>query len=139
MYEDSFSEYKDIVIDVYDLDAFISEETDGQFESHDFNGGAAILIRRDGSGCMVDYEAVGYEFRSVDDEVDIGIHEISTPDENGTFTISLIATHIVRCTYREIMEKAPVTQMTVNEFFTKRNYNTRCMSNFEGILEFFEI
>ena len=140
MREDAFPEYADIVIDVYDLDAFIASETDGQFESHDFSGGAAILLRRDGSGCMLDYEAVGYEFRSIDDEVEIGIHKISTPDENGYFTISVIATHMVRCTYREIIEKAPVKQMTVDEFFKKRNYNSRCQSNFSEICNdgFFE-
>lgn len=138
MYEDSFPEYTDIVIDVYDLDAFIASETDGQFESHDFGQGAAIIVRSDGSGCMLDYEAVGYAFNSIDDEVEIGIHKISTPDENGNFTISVIATHMVRCTYREIIEKAPVTQMTVDEFFTKRNYNSRCSRNFANITEYFE-
>lgn len=139
MREDAFPEYADIVIDVYDLDAFIEAETDGQYESHDFGGGAAIIIRRDGSGCMLDYEAVGFAFNSIDDEVEIGIHKISTPDENGNFTISIIATHMVRCTYREIIEGAPVKQMTVDEFFKKRNYNDRCQRNFANILEYFEV
>ena len=140
MREDSFPEYKDLVIDVYDVDAFVAAETDGQFESHDFSGGAAILIRPNGSGCMLDFEAVGYEFRSIDDTTEIGIHKISEPDENGRFTISIIATHMIKCTYREIIEGAPVKQMTVNEFFTKRNYNSRCQSNFAEICNdgFFE-
>ena len=136
--EDSFAAYKDIMINVYDVDAFIGAETDGEFESHDFGGGAAIIVRRDGSGCMVDYEAVGTEFLDVNDSVKIGIHKVSNWDENGRKTISIIATHYVKCTYREIMENAPVKQMTVDQFFTKRNYNSRCASNFAGILEFFE-
>lgn len=58
MREDAFPEYANIVIDVYDLDAWINAETDGQFESHDFSGGAAIIIRQDGSGCMLDCKYV---------------------------------------------------------------------------------
>jgi len=140
MREDAFPEYANLVIDIYDLDAWIASETDGQFESHDFMGGAAILLRSDGSGCMLDFEAVGYEFRSIDDTAEIGIHKISTPDENGNFSISIIATHMIKCTYREIIENAPVKQMTVDEFFTKRNYNSRCQSNFAEICNdgFFE-
>lgn len=138
MRDDAFAEYKDIVIDVYDLDTFIAEETDGQFESHDFSGGAAIIIRQDGSGCMVDYEAVGFTFNSIDDEVEIGIHKRNTRDENGRRTISVIATHNVVCTYREIIDGAPVKQMTVDQFFTKRNYNPRCQRNFAGVIEFLE-
>lgn len=140
MREDTFPEYANLVIDVYDLDAWIASETDGQFESHDYHGGAAILIRPDGSGCMLDFEAVGYEFRSIDDTTEIGIHKISKPDENGNFSISIIATHMIKCTYREIMDNAPVTQMTVDEFFSKRNYNSRCQSNFAEICRdgFFE-
>lgn len=133
MREDAFPEYANIVIDVYDLDAWINAETDGQFESHDFGGGAAILIRPDGSGCMLDYEAVGFEFRSIDETVKIGIHKIPSRDENGYMTISIIATHRIECTCREIIDNAPVKQMTVDEFFKKRNYNSRCSSNFAEI------
>lgn len=138
--EDAFSEYANLVIDVYDIDAWVAAETDGQFESHDYRGGAAILIRPDGSGCILDYEAVGYEFKSVNDIAKIGIHEIKKPDENGTFYISMIATHRLEAPYSEIMDNAPVTQMTVNDFFTKRNYNSRCQRNFAEICDdgFFE-
>ena len=137
MREDIYQDYNDIVINVYDLDAFIAEETDGQFESHDFGGGAAIIVRSNGSGCMVDFEAVGYEFRSINDTAEIGIHKMPEQHEGYT-TISIIATHYITCTYREIIENAPVQQMTVGEFFTKKCYNSRCQDNFRGILEFFE-
>ena len=138
MREDAFPEYANIVIDVYDLDAWINAETDGQFESHDFDGGAAIIIRQDGSGCMLDYEAVGFAFNSIDDEATIGVHKMPSRNEDGYMTISIIATHTISCTYREIIENAPVKQMTVDEFFRKRNYNDRCARNFAGIIEYFE-
>lgn len=139
MREDAFPEYANLVIDVYDIDAFVSAETDGQFESHDFSGGAAILIRPDGSGCILDFEAVGWEFKNVDEETEIGIHKMPEQHE-GYRTISIIATHYLTCTYKEIMDNAPVKQMTVNEFFSKRNYNSRCQSNFAEICRdgFFE-
>ena len=139
MREDAFPEYANIVIDVYDLDAWINAETDGQFESHDFSGGAAILIRPDGSGCILDYEAVGFEFSSIDEEIQIGIHKMPEKHEGYT-SISIIATHRIECTCREIIDNAPVKQMTVDEFFTKRNYNSRCERNFAEICNdgFFE-
>lgn len=137
MGEDSFSEYNDISIDVYDIEAFVDAETDGQFEAFDFRGGAAILIKPDGSGCMVDFEAVGYDFKSIDDSIELGICKHPEKHEGYT-TISIIPTHCIDCTYRDIMDNAPVQEMTVGEFFTKKNYNSRCASNFKGILEFFE-
>ena len=139
MREDAFPEYKDLVIDVYDVNAFVSAETEGQFESHDFSTGAAILIRKDGSGCMLDFEAVGYEFNDIGDTIKLGIHKMPEKHEGYT-TISVIATHYIECTYKEIMDGAPVKQMTVDEFFTKRNYNSRCQSNFAEICRdgFFE-
>ena len=137
MREDIYADYNDIVINVYDLDAFISAETDGEFESHDFGSGAAIIVKSDGEGCMVDYEAVGTAFNAITDTVKIGIHKMPEQHEGYT-TISMIATHYVKCTYKEIIDGAPVKQMTVAEFFTKKNYNSRCQDNFRGILEYLE-
>ena len=136
---DNYPEYADIIIDVYDIDAFVAAETDGEFESHDFSGGAAILVRNDGSGCMVDYEAVGWEFNDLGDTMKLGVHKMPEHHEGYT-TISIIATHYIKCTYREVIDNAPVKQMTVDEFFTKRNYNSRCAQNFREICNdgFFE-
>lgn len=137
MREDIYSDYNDIVINVYDVDAFVSAETDGEFESHDFSGGAAIIVRADGEGCMLDYEAVGTAFNAITDTVKIGIHKIPEQHE-GYRTISIIATHYIKCTYKEIIDEAPVKQMTVGEFFTKKNYNSRCQDNFANIVEYLE-
>ena len=136
MREDRYPEYGDIVIDVYDIDAFVAAETDGKYETFDFRGGAAILLRNDGSGCILDYEAVGWEFKNIDEETTIGINPVPVQDHEGYTKIYVVPTHNMTCTYREIIEGAPVKQMTVTEFFTKRNYNSRCASNFAEIVPF---
>lgn len=136
MREDRYPEYGDIVIDVYDIAAFVASETDGEYETFDFSEGAAILLQNDGSGCILDYEAVGWEFKNIDEETDIGINPILEQDKEGYTKIYVVPTYRLTCTYREIIEGAPVKQMTVNEFFTKRNYNSRCASNFAEIVPF---
>lgn len=121
-------------IEVYDLDSYIQKE-EPDWETHTFNGGAAILVKSDGSGCMVDYEAVGYNFKSIDRHIEIGLHPHKEPEGN-KIPIYPVATATIELTPREIIENAPHKTMKVKDFFTKYNYNDRCSRNFEGIKEY---
>ena len=96
-----------------------------------------ILIKKDGSGCIVDYEGVGSTFKSVSDEVHIDLHERSK-DEEGKKTIHIIPSAELTCTVSEILDETPHKSMKVKDFFNKYNYNDRCARNFEGIIPYIE-
>ena len=134
--ESSDEDILDKDIEVYDINEFIQKDHP-EYESHNFGLGAAILIKKDGSGCIVDYEGVGSTFKSVSDEVHIDLHERSK-DEEGKKTIHIIPSAELTCTVSEILDETPHKSMKVKDFFNKYNYNDRCARNFEGIIPYIE-
>lgn len=135
---------KDILnktIKVYDIDALIDEEinkdSDKQYQTFHFNEGAAIIIGPAGGGCIVDYEAIGKDFKSVDEEVEIAVCPKERTDENGHRVFSIVPTATLKCPVKELME-APSKEMKVKDFFYKHDYNDRCRRNFKDIIPFLE-
>jgi len=124
-------EYSNIKIDVYDIAKFVENDTDGKYALFNYDDGAAILFKPDGSGCIVDYEAIGESFDSMSDTV---ILELTDVPEKGKMFIA--PQYQANVSIREIIDKSPHKTMTVDEFFTKRNYNSRCINNFNGIKEY---
>lgn len=123
-------------IEVYDIDKFLKEETkDEEIKLKPFiMDKAAIIVTPSGKGVIVDYEAIGKKFDSVEDEIKLETVE-RKEDEKGKMSISLVPTHLVTCTIKEIIEKAPKEVMKAKDFFTKYNYNPRCAHNFDDMLK----
>ena len=128
---DNKDEYSDIKVYVYDISKFIADDTDGKYIPFHYDGGAAIIVKPNGTGCIVDYEAIGESFDSVNDEVVIELNDVP---EKGKFFI--MPQYEARVPVKEILDKAPKKTMTVDEFFTKRNYNPRCIQNFNGVKKY---
>ena len=136
-------DYADVLdkdVDIYDVKQFVIDESEGQYRTH-YADKYAIIVCPNGKGCIVDYEAVGQDFDSVDSEVSFGVEENKDneyTDENGTKhrTINLMATHKMTTTPKELLEKAPHTTMKYRDFFDKYNYNDRCAYNFKDLVEY---
>lgn len=124
-------EYSNIKVDVYDIAKFVEQDTDGKYALFNYDDGAAILFKPDGSGCIVDYEAIGEAFDSMSDTI---VLEFTDVPEKGKIFIA--PQYQANVSIKEIMDKSPHKTMTVDEFFTKRNYNSRCINNFNGIKEY---
>lgn len=126
----------DKTIKVYDINALIDKEinpdSDVQYKAFDWDGGAAIIVKSDGSGCIVDYEAVGASFKNTSEEVSVYICPKDDDDGNGHRTIHVMATASFKASIDELM-KAPSKEMKVRDFFTKYKYNDRCATNFDNI------
>ena len=129
----------DKTIKVYDINDFIDKEvnpdSDVQYKAWHLGDGAAILVKADGSGCIVDYEAVGSDFDSVDDLVRIDICPKDEVGEDGRTRVHLVPTASFKVPVSDLM-KAPSKEMKVRDFFRKWDYNDRCRRNFDGIKEF---
>ena len=129
-------------VDVYDVNAYILKDSDNKFKAH-YTDEYAIITAPNGKGCVVDYEAVGQDFDSVDSKIDFGAVENKDEertDEKGNKykTISIIATHRLTTTPKEIMENAPKKTMKYKDFFKKYKYNDRCASNFRELVSYLQ-
>lgn len=129
---DKFLNY---TINVYDVDAFIKSETENKHEAFDYPGGAAIILGEGGKGCIADYEAIYTPFESTDKEIKIPANDI-TEGKDGKRDIYLMPQYLIKTNVEEIIEKAPSKEMKASEFFKKYNYNSRCESNFEGLVNY---
>jgi len=137
-----YAELLDSNVDVYDINQFILSESNNELKAH-YTDKRAIIICANGKGCVVDYEAVGQDFDNIDSEISFGAVENKNneyTDEQGVKhkTISIIATHEVTTTPKEVMEKAPKETIKYRDFFTKYDYNDRCASNFESLAGYIE-
>lgn len=135
-----YADLLDSNVDVYDIKSFVEKESNGEYTTH-YTDKYAIIVCANGKGCVVDYEAVGQDFDSVDSEIRFGIVENKDgeyTDEKGVKhrTISLVATHNVKTTPKEVMEKAPKETMKYRDFFRKYNYNDRCAYNFKDLAKY---
>lgn len=129
-------------VDVYDVNAYILKDSDNKFKAH-YTDEYAIIVAPNGKGCVVDYEAVGQDFDSVDSKIDFGAVENKDEertDEKGNKykTFSIIATHRLTTTPKEIMENAPKKTMKYKDFFKKYKYNDRCASNFRELVSYLQ-
>lgn len=136
-------DYADILdkdVDVYDIKQFVLNDTDNKFRTH-YADEYAVITAPNGKGCVVDYEAVGQDFDTLDSEIEFGIEENKDneyTDENGKThkTINIFATHTLTTTPKEVMEKAPKKTMKYRDFFRKYKYNDRCADNFKELVSY---
>ena len=129
-------------VDVYDVNAYILKDSDNKFKAH-YTDEYAIIVAPNGKGCVVDYEAVGQDFDSVDSDIDFGVVENKDEeytDEKGNKhkTFSMIATHRLTTTPKEVMENAPKKTMKYKDFFKKYKYNDRCARNFRELVSYLQ-
>ena len=124
----------DDIIDVYDLNQYIKNETDNLEESFWFKK-IAIFKGRYNAGCYVDYEAVGNFFKSITEETEFDINDYDPEDEN---VIYIRPTGKFKTRLIDVMHDAPVQIMKGSEFFTKATYNDRCYDNFCNLVDYLE-
>lgn len=124
----------DDIIDVYDLNQYIKDETDNLEESFWFKK-IAIFKGRYNAGCYVDYEAVGNFFKSIAEEIEFDVNDYDPEDEN---VIYIRPTGKFKTRLIDVMHDAPVQTMKGSEFFTKATYNDRCYDNFCNLVDYLE-
>lgn len=130
--------FKDEILDVYDLDNYIYDTTEGKWNSHMWKK-VAILKNMSGKGLLLDYEATGKRFNSLDEKLDFYISHPSqeTEDEDGHKVISMpvYPEARIKLSINDIIKNAPKEEVKAGEFFKKcYGYNLRCESNLEDAL-----
>ena len=110
---------------VYDVDAFCRDSV----EMMPFHYGQAAIIEGTKGVILAEHEAVHQIENLLTDSVVLPVAPIP---QNGGFPI--FATHEWVVQLSDIAEKAPCKEMTMEEFFDKRDYNSRCQRNFMGLM-----
>lgn len=110
-------------IKVYDMDALFKEADMAPFRYNKvaiFEGPRGVIV--------AEHEAVHMRENLVTDSIVLPATKIPEP---GHFAI--LPTHEATLQICELME-APYTEMTIEEFFDRRNYNPRCQSNYANLM-----
>lgn len=131
--------FKDELIDIYDVNQLIVDITKGEWKSHIWKD-MAIITSEYGSGLILDYEAIGRKFESLDELMpfDISHPDVEEVDADGNkhISMSMYPEARIKLSAKSIMENAPKRQEKAGEFFKKcYGYNMRCESNLEDALK----
>lgn len=121
---------------IYNFDEIIKQESNGKYQSHMFHE-LALIEKANGGYIFADYEAI-CTIQDQDGKYKIEIEETegTTPNEKGEFIIHVFGCGWFSFTLREIWEKyTPSKTIKASDFFTKRNYNERCIYNFSNMIK----
>ena len=123
------------VVNVYDIDAIIKQGSEGKYQGHMIHN-VALLEKQNGGYILADYEAICV----VEDNeglyhIEIEETEGTTPDKNGHYTIHIFGCGWYSFKIEELLQYAPIYAIKGSEFFTKRDYNPRCIYNFENMIK----
>ncbi len=114
-------------IKVYDIDAFVRNEVGPQYQALFYD--KAAIFEGDRGVVFAESEAVHQRKLVLTDSVEV---PCCLRPEKGR--LAVFATHTLRVSFDELIEKAPHEEMGIEEFFTKRNYNPRCIENYETLM-----
>lgn len=109
---------------IYDLDAFLRQECNKQaFRYHKvaiFEGKYGVVVAEE--------EAVHQKEAGLQSTIEIPANDIARPGHTW-----IMPSHLVTLEISDVKE-APYTEMTMEEFFHRRNYNPRCQTNWRVLL-----
>ena len=114
-------------IKVYDIDAFVAQEYP-EYETFRYSK-AAIFVGSRGV-VFAEEEAVHQKENTISDSVVVPLAKRT--DEKH---IALFPTADLKVSLDELIEKAPFKEMSMEEFFTRRDYNWRCQENYATLMK----
>lgn len=118
-------------ITVYDVNEFVKSKFGVDYNTFDYSTGASILVGETGECCIVDDEAVGIRCANTSEEFKLGIVDAKT--DGG---IPIFPQYQAKVKVQDIIDNAPSKTMKMRDFFTRYNYNSRCVENFRELLDY---
>lgn len=112
-------------IKVYDVDAFMKED----INMSAFHYAKAAIFKGPNGVIFAEHEAIHQVENLITDSIMLDLTPISQPGKR-----YIMPTHQAAVPLKEIEEKAPCKEMTMEEFFDRKDYNWRCRQNFSTLL-----
>lgn len=116
---------------VYDMDAFIGKYYP-DYEAFRYKK-AAIFEGKHGV-VFAEEEAVHQREQKLTDSVVVPLCH-KTKKKDGHITMAIMASGKMTVSLDEIVAKAPYEEMTMDEFFVRRDYNLRCQDNYDILMD----
>ena len=137
MYEERHAEILKNEVKVINFKKYIKDRCDGKYKP--YSEKMALFVNDKNEGICVDYEGVGFQFDMNENSVvEIDLYTCydewnnEHPNEQKICCFPIGTTKIKI----ESLLKEPVESVsTFEEFFTKRNYNSRCASNYANVIK----
>lgn len=114
-------------IKVYDIDAFVAQEYP---EYEPFRYKKAAIFEGPRGVVFAEEEAVHQKENALTDSVVVPLAKRT--DENH---IAIIAIADMTVSLDELVSKAPYEEMSMEEFFARRDYNWRCQDNYALLMD----
>lgn len=114
-------------IKVFDIDALVAQEYP---EYEPFRYKKAAIFEGPRGVVFSEEEAVHQKENALTDAVVVPLAKRT--DKNH---IAIFATAKMTVSLDEIVAKAPFEEMSMDEFFSRRNYNPRCQDNYETLMK----
>ena len=111
-------------IKVYDLNAYFQKE----LEVESFRYEKVAIFEGPNGVVVAEREAVHMRENALSDTIELPVNPIHEPGK-----MWLVPTMVLRTTIEELLD-APYKEMTMDEFFARRNYNSRCQSNYRILM-----
>lgn len=137
MYAERHPEVLKNEVKVINFKKYIKERCDGQYQP--YSDKMAIFVNDKNEGICVDFEGIGFEFNTNDNSVvEIDLYKCydewneTHPNEKKICCMPIGTTKIkIASLLKEEIESVS----TFEDFFTKRNYNSRCASNYDEVIK----
>ena len=137
--ENEIDKFKDQLLDIYDINALILKLTKDKYQSFIWTD-MALIQYGNGKGCIVDYEAVGKSFNSLDEKLKFDVsekeEEVEQPDGSKVKSVSMYPYGTIKLSAKDIMQNAESHQEKAGDFFSKcYGSNWRCRENLEDVID----
>lgn len=114
-------------VKVYNVDKYLIE----QINKQSYNMDRAVIFVGDNGACIFDYEGCGKILKSDTEAFEIDLNDYIEDKR----TVYIMPQYEGSITIKEIVDNAEFEEMELKKFMHKHSYNSRCISNFNGVLE----
>ena len=137
MYEERHAEVLKNEVKVINFKKYIKDRCDGKYQP--YSEKMALFVNDKNEGICVDYDGVGFECdMNKNSVVEIDLYTCYDEYNKEHPNEHLICCYPIGTTkikIESLLKEEIESVTTFEEFFTKRNYNDRCASNYENVIK----
>ena len=137
MYEERYAEVLKNEVKVINFKKYIKDRCDGKYQP--FSEKMALFVNDKNEGICVDYEGVGFKFDTNENsvvEIDLyNCYDEWNKEHPNEKKICCMPIGTAKIKIDSLLKEEIESVSTFEEFFTKRNYNDRCASNYNEVIK----
>lgn len=120
-------------IKIYDIGSYIKKAKGNQYDLNSFD--KVAIIKTDVHVYIMDSEACGMVENCFTDSFYLNMYSSEYDDNGKVKSISILPVKMLLITIDEVINNCESREMYMDEFFARRNYNSRLRSNFNSLVD----